>query len=166
MSQAFLYLWTRKEFETHRADNGSRLWSASGNMFRQRGLARGDRVYVVSCFDEKLFLLGRIDVSKILSPAAARDYSGDDDFPWDWASDHIFCEQEAVRPMLFDLVVPDDVIRAMQFESGRPPVYREERGHVIPDPQTFRGFRKLSWQTAIDFDRLIAARLGEHSVRR
>jgi hypothetical protein len=160
MTQSFLYLWTRQEFETHRADGEGMLWSASGNMFRQRGLAPGDAVYVVSCFDEKLFLLGRIDVSQILSPTEARAYTSDDEFPWDWATDHIFCDDEAKRPMLFDLVVPGDRIRTMQFEDGRSPVYREDCGRVIPDPQTFRGFRRLSWQTAADFDRLLAARLG------
>jgi hypothetical protein len=165
MAKSFLHLWTRKEFETHRAEGGATLWSASGNMFRQRGLTPGDRVYVVSCFDETLFLLGRIDVSRILSPAEARAYTGDTEFPWDWASDHIFCEDEAARPMLFDLVVPDNVIRTMQFENGRAPVCREQGSRLLPDPQTFRGFRKVSCQTAADFDRLIAGRLSSHSVR-
>jgi hypothetical protein len=166
MSQSFVYLWTRAEFETHRDYGAGILYCASGNMFRQRGLARGDRVYVVSCFDEKLYFLGRIDVSRILGPAAAREYSGDLEFNWEWARDHIFCEEEAARPMLFDLVVPADVIRAMRFDDGRAPVYREDRGRVIPDPQTFRGFRKLSSPTAAAFDRLLAAHLGEQGARR
>jgi hypothetical protein len=165
MAQAFLSLWTRKEFEKHQARENHRLWSASGNMFRQRGLDAGDRVYVVACFDQKLFLIGRIDVSRILDPAAARAYSGDTEFPWDWASDHIFCEDEAIRPMLFDLIVPGNVIRTMQFDDGSAPVCRKKGGRVIPDPQTFRAFRKLSHHTATDFDVLIAARLRQDGVQ-
>ena len=162
MPQSFVYLWTRQEFERHQKDDKAGkayLYSASGNMFKKRGLVPGDRVFVVSCFDEKLFLIGRIDVSRILGPTAAADYSGDYEFNWTWASDHIFCEDKDIRPMLFDLVGPDEVIRTMQFDNG-PPVFREEGGRAIPDPQTFRGFRKLSWQTAPDFRRLINERLG------
>jgi hypothetical protein len=64
-----------------------------------------------------------------------------------------------------DFVVPDDAIRVMQFDGGRSPLYREERGRLIPERQTFRGFGRLSWQTAADFDRLIASRLVERSSR-
>jgi hypothetical protein len=76
MPQSYLYLWTRTESQTHRDADEAKLSSASGNLFRQRGLVLGDRVYFVSCFDEKLFLLGRIDVARILSPAEARAHTG------------------------------------------------------------------------------------------
>ena len=57
--------------------------------------------------------------------------------PWAHASDHIFCN--IPRSMLFDLVVPDDVIPAMEFENGSSPIWHNEAGRLIPDPQIFRG---------------------------
>ncbi len=165
MGECFLYLWTRGEFEEHRANGDATLWSASGKVFRKRGLTPDGYVYVVSCFNDTVYLLGRIDVSQVLGSAEAHAFTGDDDFDWYQASDHIFCEDEDARPMLFDLVVPDEVIRRMRFANGAAPVCRKERGRLIPDPQTFRSFRRLSSQTAQDFDRLLAARFGNELLR-
>ena len=166
MPRSFVHLWRRREFESHRVDKASKLWSASGNTFRKRGLLVGDRIYVVSCFDEKLFLLGRIDVSHILGPAEAREYAvserplwNHESFNWNWASDHVFCDDSNLRPMRFDLIVPGDVTRKLQFENGGIAKFRSESNRLIPNPQTFRGFRELSWQSAADFDELIFAKI-------
>jgi hypothetical protein len=42
--------------------------------------------------------------------------------------------------MLFDLIVPDDVVPTMQFENGSAPEGRKEGGRFITDPQTFGAF--------------------------
>jgi hypothetical protein len=153
---AFTYLWTRDEYERHRRRGGHEFLCAGGNTFRDRGVRAGDDLYIVSFFGGQLYLLGRLAVGAVCGPEDAPRLTGRDGFDYSWARDWAVGDASRSSHKHFDLVVPPEAVRAIRFKGGRPPAYRGEDEDAEPDPQTFRGVRALSWETAEGFDRLLA----------
>jgi hypothetical protein len=151
MGRHFTYLWTRDEFERHRANGSTRFRGAGCNQFRARGVDIGDVLYIISFFNGHLYLLGRFAVEAVCTAAEAPRVANDYEFDFSWATDWVFANTEHSSPKYFDLVVPGEVVRAIRFEGDRAPKFRGEE----PDPQTFRGVRPLTQATARRFDELI-----------
>jgi hypothetical protein len=95
-------------------------------------------------------------VAAVCGPEEAPRLTGRDNFDYSWAKDWAVADPGHSSAKYFDLVVPPEAVRAIRFEGGRPPAYRGDGEEAEPDPQTFRGVRALSWQTAVAFDRLLA----------
>src|SRR5260370_41791408 len=132
-------------------------------MSGDRGLVNGDNLYIISYFGGRLYLLGRLAVAEVCSPADAARLTGRSGFDYSWAADWAVADDSRSSPKFFDLVLPPDAVRAIRFEGDRSPVYRGEGADATPDPQTFRGVRALSWETAMQFDKLLTSH--EREVR-
>ena len=73
---AFTHYWTNRTCEDSAREGwqGTPLDHTAGKGFRQRGVREGDRIYVVTVRQGKLFLIGRLTVGRILrSGAEARN---------------------------------------------------------------------------------------------
>lgn len=150
----YIYLWTRKEYETHRASGNATLFCAGSNQFRNRGVKEGDSLYIVACFGGDLYLIGRLDIETLCSAMEANVVSGDD-FDFSWAADWAFTHPDDEMPMQFGLVVPINEVRQIRFEGDRPPVFQDGADATLPDPQSFRGVRRITPESAVALDRLL-----------
>lgn len=155
---AFTYLWKREQFEIARETGDDTLPCAGGNTFRNRGVHKGDDLYIVSFFEGRLYLLGRIAVVAVCGPKEARRLTGRDDINYSWAREWAVADPSRSTSRYYDLVVPPKTVRGILFDGRRPPFYRGDGDDAEPDPQTFRGVRALSLETAKAFDRLLADR--------
>jgi transcriptional regulator with XRE-family HTH domain len=152
---AYIYLWTRKEYEIHQESAEATLCCAGSNQFRKRGVRNGERLYIVSCFGGDLYLIGRLDIGTLCSSEEANEISGDPGFDFSWAADWAFANPDEERPMRFGLIVPTSQVRQIRFEGDKPPVFQDGEDASLPDPQSFRGVRRITPQTADLFDRLL-----------
>src|SRR5262249_1051158 len=154
--------WTREEYESHRAEGSRAFRSAGGNALVARGVRAGDRLYIVSFMDGRLYRLGRIVVARVggggAGPRHAAGPGCPDGFHSPWASDWAFADPAASSAKHFDLVLPPETVRAMRFGAGRPPAMRGDGPDATPDPQTFRGVRRITDATAVLLDEALARR--------
>lgn len=62
MTRSFIQLWTRAEFEVWKSAPNSPLIYAASNQFKQRGITKGDQLFIVACFADTLHLMGCLKV--------------------------------------------------------------------------------------------------------
>src|SRR2546428_3651803 len=67
----FTHYWANDTWEENSRQEGKPLIHTASNLFRSRGVAIGDFVYVVTVLAGRLFLLGRIEVGAMLGQVAA-----------------------------------------------------------------------------------------------
>ncbi len=160
---AFTHYWKNKTWAWHEDEGkeGLPLNHTAGNQFHKRGVHAGDRVYVVTVLRGKLFVLGRMTVSKIQSQHRAEEQLGED--LWD-ANEQVMADQ--CTPMCFTRRVPDAIVKELRFLS-RPHedlatkrIVFDERPLVFTGKdelheQTLRGVRRLAPESARLFDSLI-----------
>jgi hypothetical protein len=105
----------------------------------------------------KLYLIGRMEVSRVTSRAEAIKELGPGIFS---ADEVVFAKSGTGTPMHFDSQVPDTITRNLLFEgpTGLTHLAFEAPGSL--DRQTLRGIRKLAAQSAVALDRLIVERDG------
>lgn len=146
MSRAFSVLWTMKERQAW-LEAGREMFSAAfGNTYRTRGVGPGDALYILSCGQGLVWLWGRLVVQRVEDPTP-----GDPDH---------FKDAVRANPRLSTRVdptrsIPPEVVSTIRFADGQTPAMRADG----PDPQTFRGIRRLSEETRSLFEGL----LGTHS---
>lgn len=149
MTRSFIQLWTRSEFEAWQKTERPLLRHAASNQFSYRGVKPGDRVFIVSCFSGKVWLLGALSVKKgplaweeirVLGLVGAGNVSG--------LKDHLLADDHVASLMRFDLTVSMEMVRAMRFGNGESPRIRGRGGIAEVDPQTFRGVREITADTA------------------
>lgn len=126
------------------------LKHSASNSFLARGVATGDRIYVISNHSGKFFLIGRLIVDRIVDQATATKYLGFD--LWD-ADDHALAVQGTEMTMRFDVTIPLAEVRRLEFVSKSGLSYPKLTGSGVPDRQTFRGVREVTDKTAVVFDR-------------
>ena len=147
MPRSFIQLWTRAEFEIWKANPNTPLIYAASNQFKQRGLTKGDHLFIVSCFADTLHLMGCLKVRLgTLNAVEARNLLPENSHTW--AKDYVFHDQSLNTRMRFDLFVPPKVLASFCFADGTVPKFKGDTCEFKPDPQTFRGVRELSNQTA------------------
>jgi hypothetical protein len=73
LQRFFTHYWTNTTADRARDESGELLDYAAGNVFRTRGVKPGDRVYVVTVRDARLFLIARMKVAKVCSIGQAAD---------------------------------------------------------------------------------------------
>jgi hypothetical protein len=147
--QAYLQTWTEGA-DANRAATGPLQHTAS-NVFRDRGVRRGDTVFVAEVVAGRLALIGRLVVADILTKKQAqRKFSYE---LWD-AQDHIIAAPGASRITWGRCLATDDVadLRFLQ-KTGRVgrdgvPKYRLTKLKLAPsgrlDAQTTRTVRRLT----------------------
>jgi hypothetical protein len=155
MPNYFSQLWTGDEFRWHRdGAGGLPLRHAASNRFIERGVRSGDLLYVWSFVEGRLLLIGRMEVDAIVSYQEAVRRFGTSDFS-DRLSEHAIARSTTEKR--FSRELSQEIIRRLVFISPNskitPPKFRSANE---PDPQTFRGIRQLSPESAALLDRIIA----------
>ena len=157
MTRSFIQLWTRAEFEVWKSAPNSTLIYAASNQFLQRGITKGDQLFIVACFADALHLMGCLKIeigtldaveAKNLLPKNAHT----------WAKDYVFHDRSQNTRMRFDLQVSKSVLSSFCFADGTIPKFKGDGTEFKPDPQTFRGVRELSSITAVNLAKLLGGK--------
>ena len=110
---AYITLWGRDQLERARASQDQTLDYSAGRQFRARGVAPGDRVYVLALSGQRLLLVGRLTVTRVVDQAEAeRTLPG----RTDWAPDHLLGHG---TPISFENAIPLDMVGQIRRESGK-----------------------------------------------
>src|SRR2546426_1511578 len=115
----FTHYWANETWAENSHEEGKSFRHAASNLFRSRGLASGDFVYVVTILEGRLFLAGRIEVDRLLGQEEAEAVIGQGSL-WP-ADDHIVAKAGTENPVRFHRRVPPDVVRRLRFLSGDGP---------------------------------------------
>jgi len=154
---AFIYQWTRGEYKAHHSAGKKVLDHAASSMFQKRGLDKGDYLYVVACFSDTLYLMGRLDLDAVLNPAGAAERFRRPVAEYESHTDHAVCAKGEEGFLHFDLVVPNEVVARLAFANGTLPKMVETATGVAPNGQTFRTVRELSDAAEDALDELLLA---------
>ena len=139
------------------AYSGRAFNHTAGELLRKRGVGVGDFLYGWSYRAAELFLIARMQVGRFLSQKEADAlYRPSGDSAWE-ASDHVLASSSTATPMSFDRTIPLSLVRRLEFISpqGETRTAKFVGGRV--DPQTFRGLRELTRESALLLDRLIGS---------
>src|SRR5437899_9179219 len=71
----FTHYWANDTWAENSHAEGEPFRHAASNLFRSRGVASGDFVYVVTVQEGKLFLAGRIEVDRVLGQGGRRSHN-------------------------------------------------------------------------------------------
>lgn len=124
----------------------------AGNLFRKRDVKSCDFVYSWSFSEGRLLLGARMQVDRLVSQKEANALYKEG--AWE-AADHVVAKARTGTRIRYDRPVPASVIRKLKFISSngiRPPKFNRA-GKV--DPQTFRGVRELTRESAALLDGLL-----------
>lgn len=158
MTVSFTQLWTRTEFESQKARRLPLLQYAASNQFRIRGLQPGDSLFVLSCFSGQVWLLGELQTSHgplCWNQMQALHSVKDDRLAG--LKDHLLANASIAKPMRFDLAIPLEMVRQIRFANGESPKIRRRGNSSEADPQTFRGVRQITPESAVLLRKLLGA---------
>jgi len=156
MSRYFTHYWQNSTWRNaQERGNGQSLKHIAGNLFKKRGVAVGDVLYVVTVLSGTLFLCGKLRVGKICDVyQAAKDLDCEPQDLWE-ASEHIVASD--ATPMRFDQSIPLTVTANLRFVQ---PKGFAGLKFVVPgylDQQTMRGVRQLEPSSAAELDSILPA---------
>lgn len=151
VSQAFTHYWTRAMLRSAESDAGEPLVHTASNVFVDRGIERGDRIYVVTVKDGGLYLLGRMVVGVVCDSEYAAAALGKP--PWE-AEDHLLAS--ACTALRLDRRVSHDIASRLTFEGARGAVKLAYKDIGVLDEQSLRGVRQLTEASADVLDQLLA----------
>lgn len=154
MSNAYITLWSQAQVEIERRGLAGKatLDHAGSEQFRQRGVKRGDRLYVLATRGGRILLLGRLTVARIINQQQAdRHFAPIAAYQ---ATDHVVGEG---TPLELDRVIPETIARQLARESGKrlkidPAMYRV-------DPQSLRTTGRITAESAALLDQVLAERI-------
>src|SRR2546426_3577217 len=115
----FTHYWANDTWAENSHAEGEPFRHAASNLFRSRGVASGDFVYVVTVQEGRLFLAGRIEVDRVLGQEDAEARIGQGPL-WP-AGDHIVAKPGTEKPVRFHRKVPPDVVNRLRFIGGDGP---------------------------------------------
>jgi hypothetical protein len=152
----FTQYWTNETWrrEAIRLDD---LDHTAGNQFRKKGIRAGDVIYIITIFDGKMFLGGKLVVDQVVGKQMAAEIL--DTSPgmlWD-AKDHVLADdEEYLYSFDPDNEVPWDIAKGICIKNsdGTRGLKRARGGSGI-DPQTIRGVCELTKFSATQLDRLL-----------
>jgi hypothetical protein len=107
-------------------------------------MTKGDALYVVACFDDTVYLMGRLDVEAVLDAAGAAKRLRGAASKYDARLDHAVCAKGDEGYLYYGLVIPNSQVAKLKFASGAKPRMKDTDGGPVPDGQTFRTLRALS----------------------
>lgn len=147
MARYFTYGW--QYAEARKEPDGEPLCHAAGSRFVSRGIESGDFVYVVAVHRGKLYVLGKMQVGKIVTKDEARQILGAE--PYD-APEHVIASA-CTRARLTE--VPATISKELRFVSGSRKEGLAFREEDVLDPQTVRVLRELDAESASRVDELV-----------
>lgn len=107
-------------------------------------MTKGDALYVVACFDDTVYLMGRLDVEAVLDAAGAAKRFRGAAAEYDTRLDHAVCAKGDEGYLYYGLVIPNSQVAKLKFASGAKPRMKDTADGPVPDGQTFRTLRALS----------------------
>lgn len=167
MPRYFTHYWQNDTWSAYRATATSSELAdyAASNLFHQRGVTRGDYLYIVTIFRGALYLLTKFEVAKICQPEEAATELGEDPDAL-WPADY-YAIAAAAAPSDFDREVPHPVARQLRFTNSQgipKPLTFRANGQL--DQQTLRGVRELTPASAALLDALLLPLIPVHLDRR
>jgi hypothetical protein len=141
VGDAFITLWSQPQVEIERRGPGGMLSHSANRQFRDRGVARGDRVYVVATDAGRLLLLGRLEVERVVGQREADAYFGES---VDEAPDHLIGKGTSLR---LDRIVPEDIARRIRRDSGKP--IKMALGRYMVDANSLRTTGRITEESAL-----------------
>lgn len=156
MARAFTQYWkdTPGNWDS---DSGS-LYHSASNAFRKRGVQPGDKLFIVTVSQGRLYLGGVLVVDKLMGMRDAKRRLGKD--IWE-ANDHVTARDR--QPFYNDLRVPLKTVQALRFEGDKALVFKTP-GKL--DQQTLRGIRELTAESASKLEDVLAAAAQQGPARR
>ncbi len=153
MPRYFTHYWSNQTWNQQKkySDENNLLNHTAGNLFNERGIATGDEIYIVTVIKGRLYLCGKLIVSKICDrdEAAANLHLED---LWE-AREHIIAS--AATATDFQLEVPVEVTQKLRFKSGKElkPLLFSPADYL--NRQTLRGVRELDSESASELDEFL-----------
>jgi hypothetical protein len=147
MARFYTYSW--QYAEARKESEAGLLGHAAGSRFSSRGNEPGDFVYIVAVHQGQLYLLGKMEVGKIVSKDEARNILGSE--PYD-APEHLIAR--ACTPAQLT-EVPVALAKELRFIGGTRKEGLGFREDDILDPQTMRMIRELDPDSASQLDGLL-----------
>ena len=123
----------------------------AGELFRARGVKRGDIVYGITVRRGTLFVAGKIEVGKICGKAEAAASLGSDDL-WE-ASEHIVASAGTRKN--FELAVSPEITEQLLFVGSDGSKSLKFKAPGVLDQQTLRGVRELEPRSAALLDQTL-----------
>lgn len=151
MGRAFTHYWNTATWNARVRAGGGPLLHLAGNAFAVRGIASGDRVYVVSVKKGVLHLVGRMEVGLRVDFEYASAVL--EETPWE-VDDHLLAR--TCTAMRFDRVVPAETAAALLFLGLDGEVAPKFDAPGVLNDQTLRGVRRLTAASADLLDRVLA----------
>lgn len=125
----------------------------AGNLFRERGVTVGDALYIVTVIDGKLFVASKMIVGKICTMTEAREILGTDNL-WE-ANEHVIAYEST--PLDWNYQLPMKITEQLRFiDSNGNIVGLAFSSPQFLDPQTLRGIRNLTPESAATIDNFLA----------
>lgn len=158
MSQAFISGWRRDTWQgsAERGEAGELLTHTASDQFASRGIAPGDRIYVLGNDAGRLIVIGRMTVDEIYDLAEARRRFGSQVWDANWHAEGV-----DATPMRFDRVVPEREARKITGASGTPLKIDPRRYRL--DNQTLMAVREITPQSAAILDRVLSEPVEDSS---
>lgn len=159
MSHCFYQLWSVDQLKHEQArrygDQFKELIHTAGNRFFNLGVTPGDYIYIWSYFDGGLHLACRLCVDVITDDPSE---IFDDTSHLYEDSDHILATEHS--PLFFDLKLPRETVKKLEFINATGEVTGVKylaTGKI--NPQTFRGSRQLTYESAELLDQIYEDRI-------
>ena len=116
----------------------------ASSLFRKRGVAAGDQLYLLTVISGRLYLAGKMEIGEIVFLAeATRRFAGKRLFQ---VPDHLFARR--VTPLDYTRDVSLQITaRLLFFKGGRPATLKFSKPGWL-DSQTLRGVREMTEEAA------------------
>ena len=147
------HYWTHETAVYTTSQGSEPTRHTAGNRFLSRGVEPGDRVYIISFWENSMRLLGRIDVERIVGFDEAWDLLGYE--PWD-APEQILGNESSAAPSLKIRDLTKSQLKRVEFiNKGNKPAFvvKNKAGNI--EPGSFRAVRELTEDTARKFDSIL-----------
>jgi hypothetical protein len=155
MKRHFTHYWTNKTWDDQVAGIAYKaLRHSASNIFRARGISKGDSLYVITVKQGQLLLLTRLVVAKVCSFEEAAHLLNSRNL-WE-AEDHIVAEFPAPVRRSFEVPVPLAITEQLRFVSNPQSKSLRFVEPGILDQQTLRGVRELDYSSAQLLDKLLS----------
>jgi hypothetical protein len=158
MKRYFTHYWKNTTWDNqvrgYALESSKELDHTASNMFRDRGISKGDNVYIITVKRGQLFLLCKLTVGYVCGFEKAARLLKTENL-WG-ADDHIVAESPAPIRRKFDFPLPLTITEQLRFEgSGESKSPRFVKPGIL-DQQTLRGVRELDYGSAQLLDKFLS----------
>ncbi len=157
---ALVAIWTHywKRDMVERGE-GTFVGHTASNGFRQRGVAAGDRLYVISISGGRLRIVGRLDVEDIVTQKRADELFGR---PMRDGAEHIVARPGSGTPRRTDAYLAPQRLGEVEFVGPDGEVVPPKLNRTgQPDVLALQGVREITLKTALLFDHVLGLKASD-----